>query len=71
MAACHGRLADKAIGPRPGGCACTGRAGSVVTARGGALANGPVVAGQRQGVAGELMGTTGRALGNESGGGAH
>jgi hypothetical protein len=39
--------------------------------RGGALANGPVVASWWQGVAGELMGTTGRALGNESGGGVH
>jgi hypothetical protein len=39
--------------------------------RGGAIADGPVVASRRQGVAGELMGTTGRAPGNESKGGAH
>jgi hypothetical protein len=37
----------------------------------GALADGPVVGRQRQGVAGEHVGTTGRASDNESGGGAH
>jgi hypothetical protein len=35
------------------------------------LTEGPVVASWWQGVAGELMGTTGRAPNNESGGGAH
>jgi hypothetical protein len=35
------------------------------------LTEGPVVASWWQGVASELMGTTGRAPNNESGGGAH
>jgi hypothetical protein len=37
----------------------------------GALTDGPMGASQWQGVAGELVGNTGRALGNKSGGGAH
>jgi hypothetical protein len=41
------------------------------SARDGALADGPVVASRRQGVAVELVGTTRRAPGNESGGGTH
>jgi hypothetical protein len=58
--------------------ACAGRASGVVTVRsprtgqcGGALTDGSVVASRRQGVVGELVGTTERALGNESRGGAH
>jgi hypothetical protein len=39
--------------------------------RGGMLADGPVVASRRQGVAGKLLGTTRRASGNKSGGRAH
>jgi hypothetical protein len=59
-------------------CVRAGCAGGVVTARNpcvglrdGVLADGPVVARRRQGVADELMRTTGRALGNESEGRAH
>jgi hypothetical protein len=37
--------------------------------RGGVLADDPVVASWWQGVAGELVGTIGRALGKESGAG--
>jgi hypothetical protein len=39
--------------------------------RGGALTDGPVVASRRQGVAGELVGTTGRVPGKEGAGRAH
>jgi hypothetical protein len=53
-------------------------AGGVVTVRsphmgqcGGTLVDGPMVASRRQGVVGELMGTTRSTSGNESGGGAH
>jgi hypothetical protein len=56
------------------GCAHAVRSGSVVTAQpacGGALAINPVVASLWQGVAGKLVGTTGRAPGKEADGGAH
>jgi hypothetical protein len=63
---------------RPAGSRRCARIERVVTAlsprmgrRGGALTDGPVVASWRQGVAGELVGTTGRASSNESGGEAH
>jgi hypothetical protein len=50
-------------------CVRTGRAGtwspSAAHARDGAVVEGPVVASQRQGVVGELEGTTGRAPGKE------
>jgi hypothetical protein len=39
--------------------------------RGGTVVEGPVVASWRQGVAGELVGTTERAPGKEGAGGAH
>jgi hypothetical protein len=39
--------------------------------RGGALTDGPVVASGRQGIVGELMGTTRRAPGKEGADGAH
>jgi hypothetical protein len=39
--------------------------------RGGTLADSPMVTSRRQGIAGELVRITGRAPGNESGGGAH
>jgi hypothetical protein len=42
-----------------------------VPVRGGALADGSVVASRRQDVASELVGTTERASGNKSGGRAH
>jgi hypothetical protein len=71
-----GPAAERSACPR--GYVRAGHAGGVVTTCnphmgrcGGALADGLVVASRRQGVAGELMGTTGRASGNESGGGAH
>jgi hypothetical protein len=51
------------------------RAGGVFTARsrrmvrrGGVLIDGPVVASRQKGLAGDLVGTTGRASGNECGG---
>jgi hypothetical protein len=87
VVACHASLAGPRLddpvqlwsGPRACAvCACVGRAGGVVTVRGpragrcgGALTNGPVVASRRQGVAGELVGTTGRAPGKEGAGRAH
>jgi hypothetical protein len=40
-------------------------------ARDGAVAKGPVVASRQQGVADELVGTTGRAPGNRRGGKDH
>jgi hypothetical protein len=62
----------------PRRCKRAGRTGGVVTARspragrrGGALADGLVVASRWYGVAGELVGTTRRAPSNESRGGAH
>jgi hypothetical protein len=61
VAACHARPTKRLRG--------LGLAARVL--HGGALANGPVVASRRQGVAGELVGTTGRAPGNESRGEAH
>jgi hypothetical protein len=86
VAACHAWLDERLVGPRPGGPVqprsgyrphAIARVGGVVTTRnpragrcGGALAEGPVVAIRWQGVTGELVGTTGTAPGNESGGGA-
>jgi hypothetical protein len=56
-------------------CARVGRAGAwsprAARARDGAVIEGPVVASRRQGVAGKLEGTTGRAPGEEGAGGAH
>jgi hypothetical protein len=55
-----------------------GHAGGVVALRSShagqrsdVVADGPMVASRQEGVAGELMGTTGRAPGKEGTGGAH
>jgi hypothetical protein len=81
VVAYHARPTERLAGPRPGGPIQSRsglRAGGVVIARNphagrlsGALADGPVVASRQQGVAGELVVTTGKVSGNESGGGAH
>jgi hypothetical protein len=70
----HGRAARSSRGGDP----CAARAPGALAVwsprpgrRGGALIGGPMVASRQQGVVGELVGTTGRALGNESGGGDH
>jgi hypothetical protein len=85
MVAYHARPTERLAGPRPGGpiqsrsgLRAPVRAGGVVTAcnphtgrLSGALTDGPLVASRQHGVAGELVVTTGRVPGNESGGGAH
>jgi hypothetical protein len=48
-----------------------GQAAEAAHAWDGAVTEGPVVARLRQGVVGELEGTTGRAPGKEGAGGAH
>jgi hypothetical protein len=63
------RAAERPTWPRR--CARAGRAGAWSPREGrhsGAVAEGPVVASRRQGVADELVGTTGRVPGNRSGG---
>jgi hypothetical protein len=80
MVACHARPTERLAGPRPGGpvqlrsgprAHAAARASSAWSPRASRSWDGPVVASRRQDVAGELVGTTGRASGNKSGGEAH